>query len=280
MLPDIDPQRPLPLLPLEAFGEIVALLANRTIWYVPGVGNPGDSLIHAGARCLFKKTNTEVKAQPDKVDFLVWGGGGNLGTFWPASHARRQVAFNTAREAGLPIIIMPQSATDANEALGPDFTIFARERSTKELYPHSKLAPDMALAFDEDVAAYAGQKQMFDFGVFLRRDKESSGEFDPVLSIFDVAQVSIDFRGYFQVASLFEAIVTDRLHFCIASLILGRKTLLLPNSYYKNHGVYEAWLKQLGCLWQTKETLKPPRHYRPEEIRTQLRAAGVLQRPA
>ncbi len=32
-------------------------------------------------------------------------------------------------------------------------------------------------------------------------------------------------------------------------MLLGRKVILLPNSYYKNEGMYKTWLKDLGCRW-------------------------------
>ena len=38
---------------------------------------------------------------------------------------------------------------------------------------------------------------------------------------------------YLQLASRYESIVTDRLHFAICGMLLGRQVVLLPNSYHK-----------------------------------------------
>jgi exopolysaccharide biosynthesis predicted pyruvyltransferase EpsI len=48
-------------------------------------------------------------------------------------------------------------------------------------------------------------------------------------------------------ATQYKRIITDRLHFAISGLILGRETTILPNSYHKNRSMYETWLRDLGC---------------------------------
>ena len=44
-------------------------------------------------------------------------------------------------------------------------------------------------------------------------------------------------------------IVTNRLHSAIASVVLGKQTVLLPNSYHKNRSVWEYSLRERGVLW-------------------------------
>ncbi|MFZ0488311.1 MAG: hypothetical protein WAL83_15050, partial [Arenicellales bacterium] len=51
---------------------------------------------------------------------------------------------------------------------------------------------------------------------------------------------------YVEFASLFEHVVTDRLHFAISALLARRKVALLPNSTGKNRAMYETWLRDLG----------------------------------
>jgi exopolysaccharide biosynthesis predicted pyruvyltransferase EpsI len=259
----------LPLLPLAAFAEISAVLSGRRIWFATGQGNVGDALIHAGTHCLWRKIGTEVVDRTVRPDFLVWGGGGNIGTLWPASFAKRQREFAGAMAAGIPIVVLPQSATNAEEPMPAKALFFARERATQALYVDSKLAPDLALAFDDDVSAYADAAPSLGLGIFLRSDAESTGKVDRNLSLADPPKIARAYLDYFRIASDFTAIVTDRLHFAIAALILGRITVLLPNSYYKNAGVYTEWLERLGCGWgpEAMDALINEYGYNPQRAR-------------
>jgi Polysaccharide pyruvyl transferase len=239
----------LPLLSMKAFSGIARLLAHKTVWYDSGVGNTGDTLIDAGTRCLFRKMHTRIVTPPHRPHFFVWGGGGNLGTMWRKCYEHRTQTFEMARKHNLPIVVLPQSATDAKEVFSPDVHIFARERYTQAIYPKSKLAPDTSLAFDEKIPGI-NDPTVFDVGVFLRCDLESSRQVDLSFSVGDPSMMKpMDYPGYFKLIKLFDTIITDRLHFAIASLMMGRQTILLPNSYYKNRAVYEQWLEPLGCRW-------------------------------
>jgi exopolysaccharide biosynthesis predicted pyruvyltransferase EpsI len=239
----------LPLLPLQAFSDITERLCGKKVWFSAGPGNAGDSLIHAGMRCLFRKIGTEVVEDSIDPDFLVWGGGGNIGTAWPASFKKRQQAFAKAVDRKIPIVVLPQSATNSEEKFPPQVHVFAREKFTRALYPESILAPDLSLAFDDDVNDYSEHVPRFPVGVFLRLDAESNRQINANLSIGDPAKLCRTYLDYFQIISDYAAIATDRLHFAIAAIILKRKSILLPNSYYKNAGVHEAWLSALGCEW-------------------------------
>ncbi len=259
----------LPLLNIQSFGSIAKILAKKAIWYEAGPGNAGDELLHAGAMCLFRKIETRIVSKAVRPDFIVWGGGGNLGSMWMNCFRRRARVFQEAKEREIPIIIMPQSATDTTELFNESVHIFARESTTQKLYPQSTLAPDTSLAFDEDVNEFSNKVPLFNVGVFLRKDKESSGLFDLKLSIGDPTSFSKDHWGYFRLASEFACIVTDRLHFAITALILGRRTVLLQNIYYKNQAVYDAWLRSLNCLWGVDEMQNILRadNYNPEQSR-------------
>ena len=116
-----------------------------------------------------------------------------------------------------------------------------RERASLRYCEHGVLAPDLALGLDYEnhVPPTRGR------GIFLRRDGESVVakrwfSRDPVRICKTPTQ-------YLGLAARYQQIVTDRLHFAICGLIVGRDTTLLPNSYHKNRGMYETWLKPLGC---------------------------------
>jgi hypothetical protein len=259
----------LPLLPLDAFSGIAAVLGQKSIWFTVGPGNAGDTLINAGTHCLFRKIGTRIVERSIRPDFLVWGGGGNIGTIWQGSYKRRQREFACAIAERIPIVVLPQSATDAAEPMPDNTHFFAREKHTQALYPNSALAPDLALAFDDDLSEDVNYNPLFPMGVFLREDLESHGEIDLQLSIGDPAKLGRTYRDYFRLISDYAEIATDRLHFAIAALIMGRKAVLLPNSYYKNTGVYDAWLRPLGCGWGTEamRAMLNKHSYNPEALR-------------
>ena len=85
-------------------------------------------------------------------------------------------------------------------------------------------------------------------GVFLRTGRERALA-ESTLSLGDPARICHRVDEYFELASKFKHVVTDRLHFCLAALLLGREATLLPNSYFKNRAFFETWLQDL-CGWR------------------------------
>ncbi len=124
---------PLPLLPVSAFETIASLIGGKTIRRAKQGGNAGDTLIHAGTDCLLKKLNVRVVEKTERPDYLVWGGGGNLGTLHPVSYARRQREFELARKAGISILVLPQSATNDEETFPDDVILFLREECSRKV---------------------------------------------------------------------------------------------------------------------------------------------------
>ena len=104
-----------------------------------------------------------------------------------------------------------------------------------------RVGPDLALGLNYATPTAAVR----DLGVFIRSDQERIVR-RPWLSR-DPAKICRTPEQYLELAASYKHIVTDRLHFAISSLIVSRKTTLLPNSYHKNHSMYETWLQGLGC---------------------------------
>jgi exopolysaccharide biosynthesis predicted pyruvyltransferase EpsI len=202
-------------------------------------------LIHEGARCFFKQTATKITTELSKADVCVYGGGGNLGSFYRNIHLERQRLFRQARQSNIPIVIMPQSVTN-KENLDKDIVIFVREKESLKIYPQATLVPDMALAFDKNLHKYYNRSKK-ELGVFLREDGEKLNH--PVESLGDVAVPSSDYWDYIAFAAKYNRIATDRLHFAIAAIMLNKRTILMKNNYHKNKAMYEAWLRDLGCEW-------------------------------
>ena len=230
----------MPLLPPERFADVFTPLQHRRIGFIRPLGNVGDLLIEWATRQLFAYYGIDWKLQDpagplDDVDELVFGGGGTMGTLWEKNwHLRTQCL-----QRGLPLTILPQSFTSREDR--PFKRVYVRERASLALCPRGILAPDLALGLRFESSIVADRQ----VGLFLRRDCEGvvpRGWFarDPVRMCQTPHQ-------YLALAARYARIITDRLHFAICGLLLGRHTTLLPNSYHKNTSMYETWLSDLGC---------------------------------
>ncbi len=230
----------MPLLSPDRFASVFEPLQGKRIGFVRPCGNVGDALIEWATRQLFEHYAIEWKLQDpaeplDDVDELVFGGGGNMGTLWERNWRIRQQCLQTR----LPLTILPQSFTSREDQ--PFKRVYVRERASLALHRRGILAPDLALGLRVECSVVPDKE----FGLFLRRDREGvmpRGWFprDPVRMCETPQQ-------YLALAARYARIVTDRLHFAICGLLLGRRTTLLPNSYHKNASMYETWLKDLGC---------------------------------
>jgi exopolysaccharide biosynthesis predicted pyruvyltransferase EpsI len=250
----------LPLLSIEKFDNIIKLLSNKKIYYIyDKAGNAGDSLIRKSEKILFNEINIQIIDDLSKVDFIVWGGGGNIGILYYNCFKKRKLFIEKSNKLNIPFVILPSTTTEINmkEIFPENVIFFAREKETHKIYPESILSPDMSFLFNEDITKWDIEPKK-EFGLFLRKDKESKKLPYEKYSIGDPwkdfsKKMTKTYDDYFELISEYNVIATDRLHFAISSLILGKKTILLANNYFKNQSMYETWLKDLGCLWGEKE---------------------------
>jgi exopolysaccharide biosynthesis predicted pyruvyltransferase EpsI len=229
------------LLTPDAFEEVFVPLRGKRIGYISPYGNVGDQLIEWATVQLFdvfgidwRRVDPQLPVEPD-VDELVFGGGGNMGNRYRNNWELRGQALALGR----PMTILPQSFNSAEDRSYQ--RVYVRERASLSYCGHATLAPDLALGLDCHVAGQPTNE----LGVFLRRDRERVGwsrwfRRDP-------AKLCATPRAYLELAACHDRIVTDRLHFAICGLLLGRDVTLLPNDYHKNRAMYEAWLEGLGC---------------------------------
>ncbi|MFT5112682.1 MAG: exopolysaccharide biosynthesis predicted pyruvyl transferase EpsI [Parasphingorhabdus sp.] len=241
----------MPLLADNLFDPVMEVFTGKRVGFLIVDGNVGDDLIRDATVQLFDEyaidyhvlSREELKtgALARSIDIVACMGGGNLGKTYSICFNQRLMA----QKLGKPLVIMPQSIIDAEEDLTVYQQVFLRERASQKAYQTSSLAPDMALAL---VPPMANADSRYATGVFLREDQEQRFA-DYRFNLADPAAISSNTEEYFELASHFQHIVTDRLHFAIAGLIMGRRVTLLPNSYYKNRSMYDTWLKDLGCNW-------------------------------
>ena len=217
------------------------------------MGNTGDQLIQQSTYALldffgidyriieFKYTfkpcpQVRIVTDIHDIDEILISGGGNIGShhyIYPFL-SRQQLA-----KLNKPVTVLPQSFIGFSEDISHYKKVYVREHMSLKYDDSLELAPDLALGylppvFDDGVE--------FEEGLFLREDSESlfNGHQH---SMGDPAELSTTLLDYFMLASKFYHIITDRLHFCIAGILLGREVTLLPNSYFKNKAVYNSWLK-------------------------------------
>ncbi|MCO6453711.1 MAG: polysaccharide pyruvyl transferase family protein [Pirellulaceae bacterium] len=229
----------MPGLPVSAYAEVFEPLRGRRIGYVRPLGNVGDRLIEWATEQLLDTYGIDwvdwTPATAPEVDELVFGGGGNMGAHYRANWDLRTRCL----QSGLPVTILPQSFL--GEEPRAYKRVFVRERASWPFCPAAVLAPDLALGLR--IATYPPPKR--ELGLMLRVDKENRVRRpwfcrDPV-------ELCRTPRQYLELAARYERIVTDRLHFAVCGLLLGRDTTILPNAYHKNRGMYETWLADLGC---------------------------------
>lgn len=242
------------LLPLEAFAHVFEPLQGRRVGWVRPLGNVGDALIEMATIQLFARfgiswTLFDPGQRVEDVDEIVYGGGGNMGSLYEPNLQLREKCLRSGR----PVTIFPQSFTSPERR--PYKRVYVRERISLRLTSYGILAPDLPLGLEYTAKTKPAQRR----GIFLRRDLERAGR-KPWFAQ-DPARLCNTPQEYLELAARYEHVITDRLHFAISSLIVGRRTTLLPNSYHKNVSMYETWLKGLGC-----EFARSVRHVTPQRV--------------
>lgn len=235
------------LLSLDLIKPIFKPLQGLCIALVDGKGNTGDHLIYDSTRYLLTLFGISYKVcLPEKLngDILLLFGGGNLASIYKGEIKIRQLAIKYAKKQGIPIIILPQSAMYSNENID-GCTLYLREKASQLLYPQGILVPDLAMYHWYKREAPLGN----DCGLFLRSDSKDYFKKVPP-NLGDPAKLCKTPLEYFELASKYSHIITNRLHFSIAALHCGCRVTILPNSYHKNKSMWETWMKDLGVEWK------------------------------
>ena len=237
------------LLDPSNFKHIFEPLQNCEVGYIPYYRDIDCLLINTAAEQLlfdFHIRYREIKPQEIKrgelyqpLDAILVSGGSEMNAA-SRHHICNALVFD------VPVTVLPLSISNSNEDISPYAKVFVRDKKSLKLVRQTELAPELALGLRPpwvDEGAEAGTS------VWLRNDNKRIIE-DPGMSLGDPAEISISNEDYFGLASKFEHIVTDRLHFAIAGLLVNRRVTLLPDASGNNRAIYETWLKDLGCRWR------------------------------
>jgi exopolysaccharide biosynthesis predicted pyruvyltransferase EpsI len=234
----------------KIYEEIFMSYAGTNVGYLRMYGNVGDHLIEMATFELFKKYNINAtivnKDDITKIDLpenlklktVFIAGGGNLGKTYIENYNLRS---NLLNKFSLETIVLPQSLTDSQDD-NKYSKVWLRDPISFNSYPNTKsLSHD--LAFAVDLTAFKELKPNCKNGFLLREDREKLIDNRKMINLNDPVYLVKDLTSYIKLASTFERIITDRLHFAIIALKLNRKVVLLANSYHKNESVYNHSIK-------------------------------------
>jgi exopolysaccharide biosynthesis predicted pyruvyltransferase EpsI len=233
-----------PLVPDEKYAEVLDALRGRKWCIYRPRGNAGDCMIAEGTHQLCQRHGITLCGAAECNGWIISGGGYLTGLWGEEPKVAKIISKALAQK--FPVVILPHTLLHPPIIL-QKAKVFVREKASQDQCPGSVLGPDMSFAVAVSLKLEDPTRGE---GVFLRDDQES---IMPPPHNDPMGVTDWDWQEYIQLAARHQSIVTDRLHFAIASLYAGRETTLLPNSFHKNRSMWETWLKDLGCKW--KETV-------------------------
>ena len=232
------------LLDTSFFAPIFGELKGLRVGIVDGIGNVGDDLLYLATRQLcdiFEVNHFTVNPLAEdpipQCDKLLLFAGGNIG--YPKCAAIRR----KAHESGIPCWMLPQSVFREEEL--PFERLFFRESKSRDIIGKGEVVPDLALGFyfPEMDCSKNGDE------TFLRATNESVFIYIPRKQRKDPASFCHTPEEYWEYASQFKHITTDRLHFAICGIAMKSNVTLLPVYYHKNRTMFDEYLEDLGCLY-------------------------------
>lgn len=236
--------------------EHLARYSGTTVDFFPNPGNAGDAVIAKATFDLFSELNIKacihnLSSSPCR-EVGIFGGGGNLVS---GLYNDMQIALAKTlmlREATL----LPHTIVEVKEVVEKSLEnlfVFAREFRTYEALVQEGANP-LNVSLDHDMAfglKIPKPTKVDSGGIswFLREDVESGLGIELPADNTDLSAVAFgawgDHEECKQVTQLLinrlgvsGTVITDRLHVGIVSSLLGKQTLLLSNSYYKNEAVF------------------------------------------
>ncbi len=229
---------------------------EAVLFYVANPGNWGDAMIAAGTRQMLTtfRISTVIISfglarrlparlfrifSRGKQTMLVFGGGGALTPRYRRLFQIRQLAAKFDRLLLLPSTIGVELTSDP---LHPRSVVFRRDNAeSASLAPSSFFCHD--LAFFLQLPGVPIEKRR---GFFFRRDVEAAGHSPPNHNV-DLSGMGTHRSNpsrFAQTIGRYETVYTDRLHVAIIATMLGRRTHLFPNNYFKNRAIYHSSLHE------------------------------------
>jgi len=228
--------------------------------------------------CL-KKINKKIYERPIKADkvqtdsssVILIHGGGNINDIWGSGILLLRNAIQHNPDS--TIIVAPQTYwfnetpfVELFHNVRQQIYLFCRGRYSYNLLNSMSLPENVHINLSHDTTFYLSKEDFharasgYDL-ICFRTDKESAlfrktkpnitnkkGIIDLSRSkkgmvIGDISLLN-NFRDFINLVEGSRKVFTDRLHVAILAALLGKDTILYPNSYYKNREVYEFSLSK------------------------------------
>lgn len=254
----------------------------------PG-GNHGDYLIYFGLHQLVRKLGIvfeevderqlgQTSLLPYGVIYLHGSGGFND---WSSGAAER--ILQAALRSPSALVIQGPCTVAENEGyvqgllerLAPvadhRLIFYTREYTSHRLVQQFAEHAGVRVGLNFDTALYASKADLErTFGgcresyrlYAMREDNEQAPraihDFGPGITL-DPARYCRSFAHWVKIHAHAREIITTRTHSAVIGAILGKKTVLYPNSYHKNHSIREYSLRDMGVLWGPDSEGRPVR---------------------
>ena len=241
---------------------------SARVSFYPNPGNVGDAAINLACWRYLSARFEEVEicapdGTPSHRDVFV-GGGGNL----VENYYEDIATFLTRLEPGRRLYIFPSTVVGYGELMSrisPFVRIVCREPVS---YAHvTRVLPPDRVALGHDFAFALGPALRERFAVkiaqlpkrvgqLFRADRERARPDTGGVDVFgqmigfwnDMTQTERVLDAGVRILLGYGVVHTDRLHGGILAGILGRQTVLYPNSYFKNEAVFRHSLARLDSV--------------------------------
>lgn len=229
-------------------------------------GNTGDELIRQGALSYLKDRGLDIvessgdlelaalrgddeylkDKMSDYDEYLIFTGGGNIGIYRENEIVRNAIIKYSKKVKG--VLVFPQSCLCVEKSLINDkVTVWARDKVSFGILRkdgvRAALVPDAAFYMADE---FISNRDNVGDGVFYIRRGEGRC-LERVDMISDICCQSGDLTYDYQLAdvvrriSSYRCIMSDRLHGAIISIMMGKRTVMLPLAYHKMKAFYDTW---------------------------------------
>jgi Glycosyl transferase family 2/Polysaccharide pyruvyl transferase len=226
----------------DTYADVFKPYTGGYYHYIDLPGNAGDMMIKAATFKMLEYYNIMPADDKNNPTVIFYAGGGNIGTYNFEQYQNTAIELKNKYKCDL--VSLPQTWGLNGSFDGAD-KIYVRDEKSNEIRKDGILMPDLALSLI--IPSELNMRPIYNEGAFFRVDKEATVL--PNTNICDPAVWATGVMQYIVLASQYKTIRTNRLHFAIAGLLLGRDVVLYDNNYYKNKSVYDTYLKDLGCKW-------------------------------
>lgn len=229
-------------------------------------GNAGDLLISRGCKSFLYDMGVEFSETDSRLadaalagdnetvrrslenyrGTIFFNGGGNVGIYRENETVRASIIQNAKRAKG--ILVFPQSCFRAEDALkASNVTVWARERQSYEILKsagiHAELVPDAAFYMEDAIPKRPEGTGCF----YIRRAPGRCLERSAFPFQIGCPSADLTFdrpiQDIIETLLPYQTVVSDRLHGAIFSILMRKRTALLPVGYHKNQSFYDTWLK-------------------------------------